>query len=166
MQLECTAELAAGLASQARDGGALSILNPAPARPLPPDVLASLDIITPNEGELRTLAASLGLAGAATDVLAQQLLGYGVRDVVVTLGERGALWASAAGLQYFGAYPVHAVDTTGAGDAFNAGLAAALVRGEPMESAIDQGCRAGAFCVTRNGVIDGLGYPSDLTMLG
>jgi ribokinase len=166
MQLECTAELAADLASQARDWGTFSILNPAPARPLPPDVLALFDIITPNEGELQTLAASLGLAGAATDVLAQQMLGYGVRDVVVTLGERGAVWASAAGLQYFGAYPVHAVDTTGAGDAFNAGLAAALVRGEPMESAIDQGCRAGAFCVTRNGVIDGLGYPSDIAMLG
>ena len=62
--------------------------------------------------------------------------------------------------------PVRAIDTTGAGDAFNAGLAAELVRGEPMESAIDQGCRAGAFCVTRNGVIDGLGYPSDLELLG
>ncbi|MGD0064915.1 MAG: hypothetical protein ABSB76_15890 [Streptosporangiaceae bacterium] len=47
----------------------------------------------------------------------------------------------------------------------HAGLAAALVRGEPMESAIDHRCRAGAFCVTRNGVIDGLGYPFALTML-
>jgi ribokinase len=166
MQLECTAEVAVDLASWARDSGTCSILNPAPARPLRPDGLASFDIITPNEGELQTLAASLGLADGTTDVLAQQLLEYGIRDVVVTLGERGALWASAAGLQYFGAYPVHAIDTTGAGDAFNAGLAAALVRGEPMESAIDHGCRAGAFCVTRNGVIDGLGYPSDLAMLG
>ena len=98
-------------------------------------------------------------------MLARQLLSYGVRDVVVTLAERGALWASAAGLRYFDAYPVRAVDTTGAGDAFNAGLAAALVRGEPMESAIDHGCRAGAFCVTRNGVIDGLGRLSDLERL-
>jgi ribokinase len=165
MQLECRAELAVDLSSRARDWGCVSILNPAPARPLPPDALASFDIITPNEGELQTLAASLGLAIGPTDVLARQLLSYGVRDVVVTLGERGALWASAAGLQYFEAYPVRAIDTTGAGDAFNAGLAAALVRGEPMESAIDQGCRAGAFCVTRNGVIDGLGYPADLTTL-
>jgi len=165
MQLECRAELAVDLSSRARDWGCVSILNPAPARPLPPDALASFDIITPNEGELQTLAASLGLAIGPTDVLARQLLSYGVRDVVVTLGERGALWASAAGLQYFEAYPVRAIDTTGAGDAFNAGLAAALVRGEPMESAIDHGCRAGAFCVTRNGVIDGLGYPADLTML-
>lgn len=165
MQLECTAELAADLASWARDSGIRAVLNPAPARPLPPDALASFDIITPNEGELRTLTASLGLADAATAVLAQQLLGYGIGDVVVTLGERGALWASAAGLRHFDAYPVHAIDTTGAGDAFSAGLVAALVRGEPMESAIDQGCRAGAFCVTRNGVIDGLGRSADLAQL-
>jgi ribokinase len=165
MQLECRSELAVDLSSWARDMGCVSILNPAPARPLPPEALASFDIITPNEGELQALAASLGLATGATDVLARQLLEYGVRDVVVTLGERGALWASAAGLEYFDAYPVRAVDTTGAGDAFNAGLAAALARGEPMESAIDLGCRAGAFCVTCNGVIDGLGRPSDLTMM-
>jgi ribokinase len=165
MQLECRAELAVDLASWARDVGCVSILNPAPARPLPRGALASFDIITPNEGELQALAASLGLASGPADVLARQLVARGVRDVVVTLGERGALRASAAGLQHFDAYPVRAIDTTGAGDAFNAGLAAALVRGEPMESAIDHGCRAGAFCVTRNGVIDGLGYPSDLEML-
>jgi ribokinase len=166
LQLECPAQLAVDLASWAGDSPVRAILNPAPARPLPPDALASFDIITPNEGELRTLAASLGLADAATATAAQRLLDYGIPDVVVTLGERGALWASAAGLRYFDAYPVRAVDTTGAGDAFNAGLVAALVRGEPMESAIDYGCRAGAFCVTRNGVIDGLGHPPDLAMLG
>jgi ribokinase len=166
MQMECTAELAVGLASVARNSGTVSILNPAPARPLSAEALAVFDIITPNEGELRTLAASLGLDDGATDVLAQRLLDYGIRDVVVTLGEDGALWASAAGLRHFDAYPVQAVDTTGAGDAFNAALAAALVRGEPMESAIDYGCRAGAFCVTRSGVIDGLGRAGDLIMLG
>jgi ribokinase len=165
LQLECTAELAVDLASQACGPGTRSILNPAPARPLPPEALASFDIITPNEGELRLIAESLGLADDATGVLAQRLVDFGVRDVVVTLGEHGALWASAAGQQHFDAYPVNAIDTTGAGDAFNAGLAAALVRGEPMESAIDHGCRAGAFCATRNGVIDGLGHPSDLAML-
>jgi ribokinase len=166
MQLECTAELAVGVASLARDAGTVSILNPAPARPLSPEALAAFDIITPNEGELQTPAASLGLGGGTADVLARRLLDYGIRDVVVTLGEEGALWASAGGLRYFDAYPARAVDTTGAGDAFNAALAAALVRGEPMEMAIDYGCRAGAFCVTRSGVIDGLGHPADLMMLG
>jgi ribokinase len=166
MQLECTAGLAAGIAGRARAAGIATILNPAPARPLPRAALASFDIITPNEGELRTLCTSLGLAGDTPAVLAQQLLEYGIRHVIVTRGEHGALWASAAGIRQFAAYPVTAIDTTGAGDAFNAGLAAALVRGEPMDSAIDQGCRAGAFCVTRSGVIDGLGRPADLGSLG
>ena len=166
MQLECTAELAVGVASLARDSGTVSILNPAPARPLSPDALAAFDIVTPNEGELQTLAVSLGLGDGTTEVLAQRLLDYGIRDVVVTLGEDGALWASATGVRHFDAYSAQAVDTTGAGDAFNAALAAALVRGEPMDSAIDYGCRAGAFCVTRSGVIDGLGHPADLMMLG
>jgi ribokinase len=166
MQLECTAELAVGLASQARDSGTVSILNPAPARPLSPEALAAFDIITPNEGELRTLAAGAGLGDGTTDVLAQRLHDSGIRDVVVTLGKDGALWASAAGLRHFDAYRVRAVDTTGAGDAFNAALAAALVRGESMESAIDYGCRAGGFCVTRSGVIDGLGRPANLMTLG
>ncbi len=113
MQLECTAQLAVDLASAARASGTVSILNPAPARPLPIEALASFDIITPNEGELQTLARSLGLAGTGTEAAARQLVARGVRDVVVTLGERGALWASAAGLRYFGAYPVAAIDTTG-----------------------------------------------------
>jgi ribokinase len=86
MQLECRAELAVDLASWARNVGCVSILNPAPPRPLPPDALASFDIITPNEGELATLAASLGLAAGPADVLARQLVSCGVRDVLVTLG--------------------------------------------------------------------------------
>jgi ribokinase len=166
MQLECTADLAIELAAYARTAGIVSILNPAPARPLPRTALASLDIITPNEGELRTLCGSLALPGGTTGELARQLLDCGVRHVIVTMGERGALWASAGGLQHVNAYPVTAVDTTGAGDAFNAGLVAALVRGEPMLSAVDHGCRAGAFCVTRRGVIDGLGHRADLGLPG
>jgi ribokinase len=85
--------------------------------------------------------------------------------VIVTVGRQGALWVSAEGVRSFPAYPVEAVDTTGAGDAFNAGLAAALARGKAMEAAIDEGCRAGAFCVTRRGVIAGLGRPADLAAL-
>ena len=78
-QLECPAELAVGLAALARDGGPRTVLNPAPGEdPLPPGALATFDIITPNEGELATLAASLGLADAPTEVLACELVDRGV----------------------------------------------------------------------------------------
>jgi ribokinase len=165
VQLECPAGLAVGIAGWARTTGKRAILNPAPARELTVAELAQFDVITPNETELQALAAWAGLPVGEPAGQAAALVRAGVRNVVVTIGQKGALWASADGVRSFPAYPVLAVDTTGAGDAFNAGLAAALARGEPLEAAIDQGCRAGAFCVTRRGVIDGLGYPEDLARL-
>jgi ribokinase len=165
VQLECEAALATGLAAWARASGRRAILNPAPARDLTPAELGLFEIITPNESELHALARSVGLPGGAPADQATALVNAGVPNVIVTMGRHGALWVSAAGVRSFPAYPVHAVDTTGAGDAFNAGLAAALAQGKPIEAAIDEGCRAGAFCVTRRGVIDGLGRPADLAAL-
>jgi ribokinase len=156
VQLECRADLALGVARWARDSGKTCLLNPAPARPLAAGDLASFDLITPNETELASLAHHLGIGGPSLESQAMGLVELGVPDVVVTLGEEGALWASSAGTQRFGAYPAEVRDTTGAGDAFNAGLAAGIAEGLSMPDAIDLGCRAGAYCVTREGVIDGL----------
>jgi ribokinase len=165
MQLECSARLAADIGAWARSRGMRTILNPAPGRELPKGSLAAFDIVTPNETELVQLARQVGLQDDDLERLAVGIVDNGVRDVVVTLGERGALWASALGAREFPAYAVGAVDTTGAGDAFNAAFAAALARGEPMEVAIDEGCRAGAFCVTARGVLDGLARPEQLEAL-
>jgi ribokinase len=93
------------------------------------------------------------------------MLDFGVRNVIVTLGGHGALWVPRNGVRAFGAYPVEATDTTGAGDAFNAGFVARLSAGDTIERAIDYGCRAGAYCVTRHCVIDGLARPADLATL-
>jgi ribokinase len=165
VQLECEAALATGIAAWARASGRRAILNPAPARDLTVAELGLFEIITPNELELHALATSVGIAAGAPADQAAALVTAGVPNVIVTVGRQGALWVSAEGVRSFPAYPVEAVDTTGAGDAFNAGLAAALARGEAMEAAIDEGCRAGAFCVTRRGVIGGLGRPADLAAL-
>lgn len=162
VQLECTAALATGIAAWARASGKRPILNPAPARDLTVKELSQFDIITPNETELRSLATCNGITGRDPMEQAAALVRAGVPNVVVTLGQNGALWLCAAGARHFPAYPVQAVDTTGAGDAFNAGLVAALGNGDPLGVAIDQGCRAGAFCVTRRGVINGLPHPDDL----
>jgi ribokinase len=156
-QLECRLELAVGLASQARRLGKRVILNPAPAQPLGPEALQLFDVLTPNEVELAALAAALGVQSESVEVQAKALVDCGVGTVVATLGEEGAVRVSAAGVAAFPAYPVVPVDATGAGDAFTAGFVAALARGEEMDAAVDEGCRAGAFCVTRCGVIDGLG---------
>jgi ribokinase len=156
-QLECRLELAVGLATQARPLGKQVILNPAPAQPLGPDELPLFDVLTPNEVELAYLAAGLGVKSDSVEVQAKALVDCGVGTVVATLGGKGAVRVSETGIATFPAYPVAPVDVTGAGDAFTAGFVAALARGEEMDAAVDEGCRAGAFCVTRRGVIDGLG---------
>lgn len=122
-----------------RERGGTFVLNPAPARPLPPELLGLVDVLTPNETEL----AALGDAG--------QLLELGVGAVVVTLGAAGVRLHTAAGTIERPAYPVEVVDTTGAGDAFNGVLAAALAEGRALPDAVDLAAAAGALATRRVG---------------
>jgi ribokinase len=156
LQLECSAELAVELGAWARARGIYTILNPAPARTILPAAFGSFDAITPNETELMALARTAAITETGVEAVAKALVALGIPNVIVTLAEEGALWVSDEGARHFPAYPVEAIDATGAGDAFNAALVAALSAGELFDAAIEQGCRAGAYCVTRNGVIDGL----------
>jgi len=155
-QLECSPELFAGAAERARAAGATTILNPAPAVPLSDPVLALVDILTPNQTELAALSGVPTEDEREIEVAARSLLARGVTEVVVTLGERGVLRVMPDGIQARPAPRVSARDTTGAGDAFNAGLVTGLSAGSSMTEAMELGIRAGAFCVTRLGVIDGL----------
>ncbi len=166
-QLECPLDLFVGIAAQARNRGLTTILNPAPAQRLPPAACRLIDVLTPNEAELAELAGREILTENDVVNAARQLIGQGVREVVVTLGPQGAIWVSSGQARpprRFDAYPVTAIDTTGAGDAFNAGLAAALADGKDMPEAMDLGMRAGAFCATRHGVIAGLATAAQLDL--
>ena len=139
----------------ARDAGAITILNPAPARPLPNELLTLVDVLTPNESELYLLAGAAHTG--SVDDAALQLLSRGTRAVLVTLG--------AAGCRLFqaGKPPVSlpgrsmAVrDTIGAGDTFTGALAAARARGELLAVAMQWANAAAALSVTRDGAIDGM----------
>jgi len=163
-QLECPLDLFTGVAARARAGALTTILNPAPAQRLPSDACRLVDVLTPNETELAVLAGRELLTDGDVIDAARELIGQGVREVVVTLGARGAIWVGPGSAQMFDAYQVAASDTTGAGDAFNAGLAAALAGGKDMPEAIDLGMRAGAFCATRQGVIGGLATAEQLDL--
>jgi ribokinase len=155
-QLECSPELFAGAAERARAAGATTILNPAPAVPLSRSVLALVDILTPNQTELAALSGVAATDEREIEAAARSLQARGVGEVVVTLGERGVLRVMPDGIQSQPARALSARDTTGAGDAFNAGLVTGLSAGFSMTEAIELGVRAGAFCVTRLGVIEGL----------
>lgn len=161
-QLECQLELAVDLATWAHAHGKCMVLNPAPACAIDAGLLPLFDVVTPNEVELAALTRTLGVEGGSPEAQAAALVACGVDVVVATLGEQGALLVTSEGARPFEAYPVAAVDTTGAGDAFTAGLVAALARGSSIEAAVDEGCRSGAFCVTKPGVVDGLATPSAL----
>lgn len=161
-QLECPTELAVGLARWGRDNGKTTVLNPAPARALTAEDLQLFDVLTPNELELAAIARGLGQQSESIEVQAKALLDCGAGTIVATLGPQGAMRVSSDGAELFPAYPVDAVDTTGAGDAFTAALVAALAHGAQLDDAIDNACRAGAFCVTRRGVIDGLATANQL----
>jgi ribokinase len=155
-QLECSPELFAGAAERARAAGVTTILNPAPAVPLSERILGLADILTPNQTELAALSGAAVEDERQIESAARSLQARGVGEVVVTLGERGVLRVAPDGSEMRSARSVTVRDTTGAGDAFNAGLVTGLAAGLSMTEAIGLGIRAGAFCVTRLGVIDGL----------
>jgi ribokinase len=137
VQLEIPVSVAHRALELARRAGTRTILNPAPApsQPLARAMLTLADYVTPNETE----AAELGDLSASG-------------RVVLTLGAEGAR----LGEEHVPAFPARAVDTTGAGDAFNAALAVALAEGRDELAAVRWGCAAGAHMVEHPGVVPGL----------
>ena len=147
LQLEIPLETVRAAAEAGRAAGLTVMLNPAPAQPLPDDLLRLVDWLTPNESEAALLAGT-----PEPEAAAAVLLKRGVGGVIVTLGEAGVLVAPAGGpMRRAPAFAVEAVDTTGAGDAFVGGLAAALARGEPLEAAVVYAQAVAAISVTRVG---------------
>ena len=145
-----------------RKHGAMTIWNPAPAQPIQPDLLANVDLVTPNETESRILLGLRADDPTPTDELARQLLALGVDRVVVTLGKDGALVATADGLEQVPAPHIDALDPTGAGDAFNAALAVGLGEGLDLRDAVARANYAGAYCARHLGVVDGLPTRAEL----
>ncbi len=135
----------------AREHGALTILNPAPAQELPDDLLPLVDCLTPNAGEAEVLSGLPVRGPENATQAAQRLLARGVKRVIVTLGEQGVLSCDGESAFHFPAFPVDAVDTTGAGDAFNGALAVGLAAGGTWEEALPLANAAAALTCTRQG---------------
>jgi ribokinase len=160
LQLEIPVETVDAVLEWTRSRGVRAILDPAPARPLSPALLRKADILTPNQSEAAALS---GRPSAVCDFddagqVAALHLQAGHAAVVMKLGALGCLVRTADRCQRVSGYRVTAVDTTAAGDAFNAALAVALSEGKPLVDAAVFANAAAALSVTRRGAQASLPY--------
>lgn len=135
----------------ARESGVPVILNPAPAVPLPDELLRQITYLTPNESEAEGLTGLPVRDETTAAAAAAELRRRGAEYVIITLGPRGALVVGPQGQTLVPAYQVSAVDTTAAGDAFSGALAAAVARKIPLAEAVEYATKAAAISVTRMG---------------
>lgn len=151
LQLEIPLETVIHAAKWGKQKGMTVILNPAPARELPDELIASIDYITPNETELSLLTDSSVKDEVSSEQAAQVLLQRGAKNVIVTLGSKGALIVNASNTTHVDSYKVDVVDTTAAGDSFIGGFASALIRGVELEEAVKYANACGALAATKFG---------------
>jgi len=134
-----------------RQAGCVTVLNPAPARPILDEVLAQVQVLTPNRSELALLTGRAVQTVAEATEGAEQLLARGVGAVVVTLGSQGALTVQDGQVEHVPAFAVTPADTTAAGDAFCGALATGLAHGETLLASARYAVAAAAIAVTRPG---------------
>lgn len=152
----------------AKELGAITILNPAPVRDFPPSVFPLVDYLVPNELEAQGLCTLEGNAcKSMLDFVevATSIVDLGVGSVIITRGEKGAVWSTATASGQAAAFRIVPVDTVAAGDAFCGGLAAALNEGQPLNEALRWASAAGALTATRVGAITSLPRRSEVEEL-
>lgn len=152
IQMEIPMESVYHAIEKAYKKGAAVVLNPAPApEAISDDILAKLDFITPNETELATISGLPTDTQEEIKVAAQKLRAMGVKNVLVTMGNKGAMVVSQKGTFVYGGMQVKAVDTTAAGDTFNGGFVVGLAEGMSVADAIGFANAAAALSVSRKG---------------
>lgn len=161
-QLETPSALTAHITARGREHGMTVILDPAPAAELAPEIWRSIDIVTPNETE-----ASLISGIEVTDAVSAERAGHwfleqGVGAAVITLAGQGSCVVTAEGATVVPPFPVEAVDTTAAGDAYAGYLGAALASGAALTDAVRLATAAGALTVTKQGASPSLPHRADV----
>ncbi|MBN2898727.1 MAG: ribokinase [Clostridia bacterium] len=150
-QLETPVETVETVLRRAKALGVKTVLNPAPAKALSNELLSCVDLLIPNETEFESLT------GVAVETREDLMMGYqainalGIKEIIVTLGSKGAWYYNGENFLSVAAKKVNAVDTTAAGDSFIAGVCESLARGASMQEALEMGTKVAAITVTRFG---------------
>lgn len=161
-QFEMRKEVSEGAIKLAHQLGKVTIVNPAPARGISDDIYSCIDYITPNEKEIEVLTGievnSIENAFLASEVL----LNKGVKNVVVTLGEKGCTFMNKEIKLHINSFKVKAIDTVAAGDSFNGAFAYALANDYPIEKALRFSNAMGALTTLTKGAIPSLKHYQDV----
>jgi ribokinase len=166
LQLETPLATVEHAARRAKALGRTVVLNPAPARALPPALLACADFLVPNELEAAALAGAPVASVEDAMQAGRRLREAGAGTVLVTLGARGVVTVTPGESRHDPAPKVKAVDTTAAGDTFIGGLCAALVRGRPLPAAVAFAQAAAAISVTRPGAQPSIPFLREVSFAG
>ena len=161
-QLEIPIEVTLHCLKAAKEHGLINILNPAPACKLSNDFFMLFDYFTPNETEAEFFTGIKIRNENDAKVSAKKLIEMGIKKVIITLGEKGLFYSDGKEEIYMKATPDIAVDTTGAGDAFNGGLAFSLFKERPIRECLELANKVAGISTTKLGAGDAMPYISDI----
>jgi len=170
VQMEIPIDTISEIFAIGSEGRGTKILNPAPLKPIPSEILQNVDIIVPNEGELFRLHSFLGCLKITDSsdnkilLASKDISKFGVKNVITTLGKKGCHVFQSSGEQstLIPAFPVEAVDTVGAGDCFNGVLASKLNQGHELIESVLYASAAASIAVTRKGAQDSMPYEDEI----
>ena len=163
-QLEIPIEVTLHCLKAAKEYGLINILNPAPACKLSNDFFKLVDYFTPNETEAEFYTGVKINNENDAKVSAKKLIDMGIKKVIITLGEKGLFYSDGKEEIYMKATPDKAVDTTGAGDAFNGGFSFALLKGKKIKECLEIANKVAGFSTTRLGAGDSMPTLKDINL--
>jgi ribokinase len=161
-QLEVPKETTLACLKIAKDNGVITILNPAPASNLSKEFFSLIDYFTPNETEAEFYTGIKITNEKDAKQASSKLLNLGIKEIIITLGEKGLFYSNGKEELFLKANSVKAIDTTGAGDAFNGGFSYALLKGKKIRECLELANKVAGISTTKLGAGDSMPFFKDL----
>ena len=161
-QLEVPKDVTLHCLKTAKENGCTTILNPAPASEIPKEFYNNIDFFTPNETEAEFYTGIKITNEQEAKQAADKLINLGIKKVIITLGEKGLFYSDGKEEIYLKASAVKAIDTTGAGDAFNGGLAFSLLKERPIKDCLEFANKVAGISTTKLGAGDAMPFIQDI----